>query len=59
MKIILKLLVYVYGVLKNSSDCFIIGVDEELYTLVITTVDNMFFYGVAQGLASGGTAALC
>ena len=29
MKIILNLLVYVYGILKNSSDCFIIEVDEE------------------------------
>ena len=28
-KIILNLLVYVYGVLENAADCFIIGVDDE------------------------------
>ena len=58
MKIILNFLVYVYCVLKNASDCFIIEVDEEFKTLVITAIDDVFFYGVAQGLVSGGTAVL-
>ena len=58
MKIIFNLLVYVYGILKNASDCFINGVDEEFKTLVITAVDDVLFYGVAQGLVCGGTATL-
>ena len=53
-----NLLVYVYGVLKNVADCFIIGVYEEFKTLVIIAVDNVFFYVIAQGLVSCGTATL-
>ena len=49
---------YVYGVLKNASDFFVIGVDEELQSLVVTAVDNVLFKGVAQGHINGGTAAL-
>ena len=49
---------YVYGVLKNESDFFVIAVDEELQTLVVTTVDNVLFESVAQGLINGGPAAL-
>ena len=30
----------VYGVLKNALDFFIIGVDEEIRTLVVAAVDN-------------------
>ena len=49
---------YVYGVLKNASDFFVIGVDEELQSLVVTAVDNVLFKGVAQDHINGGTAAL-
>ena len=49
---------YVYGVLENAWDFFVIGVDEELQTLVVTAVDNVLFKSVAQGLINGGTAAL-
>ena len=45
---------YVYGVLESASDFFIIGVDEELQTLVVTTVDNVLFESVAQGLINRG-----
>ena len=31
---------YVYGILKNSSGIFVIGVYEELQTLIVTAVDN-------------------
>ena len=31
---------------------------EELQTLVVTSVDNVLFQSVAQGLINGGTAAL-
>ena len=49
---------YVYGVLKNPSDFFVIGVDEELQTLVVIAVDNVLLKSVSQGLINGGTAAL-
>ena len=49
---------YVYGVLKNSSDFFVIGVYEELQTLVFTAVDNVLVQSVAQGLVNGGSVAL-
>ena len=47
---------YVNGVLENASDFFVIGVDEELQTLVVTAVANVLFKSVAQGLINGGTA---
>ena len=53
-----NLLVYVHGVLENASDFFIVGVDEELQTLVVTAVDNVLLQSLAQGLINGGTAAL-
>ena len=53
-----NLIVYVYGVLENASDFFVVGVDEELQTLVVTAVDNVLFENVAPGLVNGGTAAL-
>ena len=49
---------YVYGVLKNASDFFIIRVDEEFQTLVVAAIDNLLFQSVAQGLVNSGTAAL-
>ena len=49
---------YVYGVLKNASDFFIIRVDEELQTLVVAAVDKVLFQCVAHGLVNGGTSAL-
>ena len=49
---------YVHGVLKNASDFFIVGVDEELQTLVITAVDNVLLQSMVEGLINGGTAAL-
>ena len=49
---------YVYGVLENASNFFVIGVDEELQTLVVTIVDSVLFKSIAQGLINGGTAAL-
>ena len=53
-----NLLVYVHGVLENASDFFIVGVDEELQTLVVTAVDNVLLQSLAQGLINGRTAAL-
>ena len=49
---------YVYGVLDNASDFFVVGVDDELQTLVVTAVDNVIFESFAEGLINGGTAAL-
>ena len=49
---------YVYGVLENAADFFVVGVDDELHTLVVTTVDNVLFESVAQVLINGRTAAL-
>ena len=49
---------YVYGVLKNASYFFVVGVDDELQTLVITAVDNVLFESVVEGLINGGTATL-
>ena len=49
---------YVHSVLENATDFFVVGVDEELQTLVVTAVDNVLFKSFAQGLANGGTAAL-
>ena len=43
---------YVYGVLENASDFFVVGVDEELQTLVVTAVDNVQFESVAEGLVN-------
>ena len=51
-----NLLVYVHGVLENASDFFVIGVDGELQTLVVTAVDNVLFESVAEGLINGGNA---
>ena len=48
----------VHGILENATDFFVIRVDEELQTLVVTAVDNVLFQSVAQGLVNGGTAAL-
>ena len=42
-----------YGILKNASDFFVIGVDEELQTLVVAAVDSVLFQSVAQGLING------
>ena len=53
-----NLLVYLDGVLENASDFAVVGVDEELQTLVVTAVDNVLLKSVAQDLANGGTAAL-
>ena len=53
-----NLLVYVHGVLENASDFFIVGVDEELQTLVVTAVDNVLLQINSEGLINGGTAAL-
>ena len=53
-----NLLVYVQAMLENASDFFIVGVDEELQTLVVTAVDNVLFQSVTQGLINGRTAAL-
>ena len=53
-----NLLVYVHGVLENASDFFIVGVDEELQTLVVTAVDNVLLQSLAEGLINGGTATL-
>ena len=44
--------------LLNATDFFVIRVDEELQTLVVTFVDNVLFQSVAQGFVNGGTAAL-
>ena len=49
---------YVHGVLENASDFFVVGVDEELKTLIVTAIDNVLFESVAQGLINGGTDAL-
>ena len=49
---------YVYGILKNASDFFVIRVDEELQTRVVAAVENVLFRSVAHGLIIGGTAAL-
>ena len=49
---------YVHGVLENASDFFIVGVDEELQTLVVIAVDNVLLKSIALGLINGGTAAL-
>ena len=49
---------YVHGVLENASDFFIVGVDEELQTLVVTAVDNVLLQSIAEGRINGGTAAL-
>ena len=49
---------YVYGILENATDFFVIRVDEELKTLVVATVDNVSFQSVEQGLINRGTAAL-
>ena len=49
---------YVHGVLENASDFVVIGVDEELQTLVVTAVDNVLFKSIAQGLINGETIAL-
>ena len=49
---------YAYGVLENASDFFVIGVDEELHTLVVTAVDNVLFKSFVQGLINGITVAL-
>ena len=49
---------YVYGVLENASDFFVVGVDDELQTLVVTAVDNVLFESVVEDLINGGTAAL-
>ena len=49
---------YVYGVLENASDFFVIGVDEELQTLVVIAFDNVLLKSVAHGLINAGSAAL-
>ena len=49
---------YVHCVLENVSDFFVVGVDDELQTLVVTAVDNVLFESVVEGLINGGTAAL-
>ena len=49
---------YDHSVLENASDFFVVGVDEELQTLVVTDGDNVLFGSVAEGLINGGTAAL-
>ena len=43
---------YVYGVLKNTSDFFIIRVDEEFQTLVVADVDSVLFQSIAQVLVN-------
>ena len=43
---------YVYGILKNASNFFVIGVDEELQSLVVAAVDNVLFHSVVQGLVN-------
>ena len=49
---------YVHGVLENASDFFIVEVDEELQTLVLTAVDNVLLQSIAEGLINGETEAL-
>ena len=49
---------YIHGVLENASDIFIVGVDEELQTLVVTAVDNVLLQSLADGLINGRAAAL-
>ena len=49
---------YVHGILENATDFFVIRVDEELQTLIVTAVDSVLFQSVAQGLVNGETAAL-
>ena len=41
---------YVHGVQENASDFFIVGVDEELQTLVVTAVDNVLLQSLAVGI---------
>ena len=53
-----NLLLYVHSVLENASDFFIVGVDEELQTLVVTAVDNVLLQSLAEGLLNGRTTAL-
>ena len=47
---------YVDGVLENTSDFFVVGVDDELQTLVVSAV--VLFESIAEGLTNGGTVAL-
>ena len=49
---------YLHGVLEIVSYFFIVGVDEELQTLVISAVDKVLLQSIAESLINGGTAAL-